>query len=122
MGTYGHLTLQTASGRGVIGSWSDRQLERQAFEAMKVIGKWSDMQRVQKEAGAIDSGSNMQQEQQAAGVGSIYLLESKKNGHIPSIGKLIMLTYFLIGSATRVFAFILFFTPSLGIFNTFISL
>ena len=71
MGTYGHLTLRPASGREVIGSWSDRQLERQAFEAMKVIGKWSDMQRVQKEAGAIDSGSNMQQEQQAAGVGSI---------------------------------------------------
>ena len=50
--------------------------------------------------------------------GQLHLIESKKNGYLPSIGKLFLLAYYIIGTAARVFALLLFFTPILGIFNT----
>ena len=51
--------------------------------------------------------------------GQLSLIITKKNGYIPSLGKLVLLCFFIIGTAARVLGLLLYFTPSLGIFNTF---
>ena len=51
--------------------------------------------------------------------GQLSNLSAKKNGHVPFLGKLVLLSYYSLGTAARVFAVLLFFTPRLGIFYTF---
>ena len=50
--------------------------------------------------------------------GQLSLTISRKNGFVPFIGKIVLLTYFTIGTGARVWALLLYFTPSLGLFNS----
>ena len=50
--------------------------------------------------------------------GQLNFAVTKKDGFVPFLGKLILLAYFAIGTAARLFAFVLFFTPSLGLMDT----
>ncbi len=51
--------------------------------------------------------------------GQIFLVCSRKNGYQPLSGQAILFLYYAVGTAGRVFAVLLFFTPSLGLFDTF---
>ena len=46
------------------------------------------------------------------------MLITKKAGFVPFLGKMVLLCFYTIGTAARVFCLLLFFTPSLGIFYT----
>merc|ERR1712117_782854 len=48
--------------------------------------------------------------------GQLATLIAKKGGFVPFLGKMVLLCYYTIGTAARVFGLLLFFTPSLGIF------
>ena len=50
--------------------------------------------------------------------GQLATLIAKKNGFVPFLGKMVLLCYYTIGTAVRVFGVLLFFTPNLGIFYT----
>ena len=50
--------------------------------------------------------------------GHLNYVAAKKNGFIPLVGKILLLTYFTMGSSVRVIAAVLLFTPFLGLFDT----
>ena len=50
--------------------------------------------------------------------GPIAHLSSQKKGFVGIIATLILIPYYAIGAFTRLFMFLMFFTPMLGIFNT----
>ena len=50
--------------------------------------------------------------------GTINHVVAEKKGFVPIVGQLILLAFILNGAAIRIFAILLFFTPSLGLMNT----
>ena len=50
--------------------------------------------------------------------GQIFRLGVKKNGFLPMIGKLILCAFYVVSIFSRVSAFLLFFTPNLGLLDT----
>ena len=50
--------------------------------------------------------------------GQLNYVISNKNGFLPFAGKVLLLAHFAIGTAARVFAVLLYFTPCLGLFDT----
>ena len=50
--------------------------------------------------------------------GQLFVLNAKKNGFLPLVGKLILLGYYVTGIFGRIFAFLLYFTPNFGLLNT----
>ncbi len=54
--------------------------------------------------------------------GQVGLVAASKRGHLPAIGRLILVTYFAVGLAARTAAVVLLFTPLLGLFNVLRSL
>ena len=51
-------------------------------------------------------------------IGPVAYLSSRKNGFLGIVGTLILIPYYAIGAATRLFLVLLLFCPSLGIFDT----
>ena len=50
--------------------------------------------------------------------GQLNLTILKKNGFVPLLGKAILILYYATGTVARVFAIVLFFTPSIGLMDT----
>ena len=50
--------------------------------------------------------------------GQINLTSSKKYSFVPFVGKIILVIYFTLGTGARVCSLLLYFTPSLGLFNS----
>ena len=50
--------------------------------------------------------------------GHLNYVAARKDGHLPIVGKCILLLYFSLGACAKILALVLLFTPSLGLFDT----